>query len=450
MGIYEKSIVEALQTKIILTNPEINIQPGAIVSQIYGSNSQKEALLLDKITEGFGEFPSIVSSEQFFVERGGSFFMEAPDNTPGTINTTGNTLSNIESVFPPGKLVQQVLDSGWSPVYNPCAIPKGGKRPTVNVGKSRLEFGLQGERSDFGPRTHPTDPGLLQFHEGQDMSAGPAYPIVAVASGEITIIKMDKTRDKKGSETQRQPKSKEMCYITIKHDTNEVLRNEKIEVHTTYMHLLRIADSNSVGRRLQVGDRVTAGQAIALTGGGKGWPGSGRTAGVHLHFEIGVRKAKSGGGFDYDEYEAESKDQKGVNPGDKPRTAMYSGDKKRGGAMRLGCVDPLHFKYPNLNSFSNDAETRDLIKSFIPITIRERAEKEKSAEEKAAKDAEFAKTKKRVITAAGLVSPVLTVIGAVGGGQVYATKAAVDYISAPIPDEEDTGFTITASPEETE
>ncbi|HAW81248.1 MAG TPA: hypothetical protein DCX27_17030, partial [Balneola sp.] len=49
MGIYEKSIVEALQTKIILTNPEINIQPGAIVSQIYGSNSQKEALLLDKI-----------------------------------------------------------------------------------------------------------------------------------------------------------------------------------------------------------------------------------------------------------------------------------------------------------------------------------------------------------------------------------------------------------------
>ncbi|HAW81250.1 MAG TPA: hypothetical protein DCX27_17040 [Balneola sp.] len=103
-----------------------------------------------------------------------------------------------------------------------------------------------------------------------------------------------------------------------------------------------------------------------------------------------------------------------------------------------------------MNSFSNDAETRDLIKSFIPITIRERAEKEKSAEEKAAKDAEFAKTKKRVITAAGLVSPVLTVIGAVGGGQVYATKAAVDYISAPIPDEEDTGFTITASPEETE
>ena len=353
MGQYEAGIMQNLHTYAIDANTEI--QTGAFYTQLYDDESQNSAKLISKTKEGFDSFPQINSSRQVYSTRGGSLYVENTDEAGKS--PTGNTMSGDPYPAKKGNLTKAVKDSKWSPVYNPCAVraPRPGrkpKKPRFSIGKERDSFSnTKGERSDFGPRINPGNKngGTQQFHRGQDISTRGGYPIVAVADGVIERIYMDKKNKPTG---QDQPKTDGNCLVVIRHTTNPTLEKEKIEVRTTYMHLLRISNRPDETGRLQKNDEVKAGQTIAYMGGGKGWPGSGNTSGPHLHFEVGIRKRKSDGTFDYDTFTA-----------DDGKTYL-----KDGGPQGTGPVDPLNFIYPKLATFSREKAVLDEIKSFLPKT----------------------------------------------------------------------------------
>ena len=346
---YMGSIMKSLHTYGI-EDGESMAMPGNFYEQLYEDETQEKAKLLRKTKEGFSNFPSISSPSQMFITNTGSVYVEtvfgdvAKENlNPSTVTTLGKGAP----LLPEGDLVKQVKAAGWNPIYNPCAVPAGSNRvPTDYIGRNR--FGVTtggGEGSDFGPRMHPVDK-VIRFHAGQDLGVGGAYPIVAVQDGVVSRILMDGTSRTKDNS---QPTTAAMCLVTIDHtqakDYPKVLKDKKIEVRTTYMHLLKVGEKAG-GSRLQVGDVVRAGQTIGLTGGGRGWPGSGKTGGVHLHFEVGVRQVLGPKKFKYDKYDDDRFAVKLTN----------------GGHKGYGSVDPIHFTYPNLATFSKklQKELREL------------------------------------------------------------------------------------------
>ena len=104
--------------------------------------------------------------------------------------------------------------------------------------------------SDFGRRAHPLT-GKLQFHNGLDIAAPWATPVIATADGVIEQIAKD-------------PFFGNM--IQIEHKSSQM--------KTLYGHLKNHADG------LQVGRQVKRGEIIGYMGN------SGRSTGTHLHYGV--------------------------------------------------------------------------------------------------------------------------------------------------------------------
>ena len=376
---YRRGVMNGMHTYSLIDTGEGNlndIKPGSYVEQIYEDDTQDASTILKKHKQGMQNFPRVSNAKITFVSKAGSIYVTTVDEGK-TLKPPGTTtlVEGAADELPKGSLVKLVLnepnDPYWSPVYNPCAIKAGsGKIPRVSIGSLRTEApeitkkdgtqgGKPGEGSDFGPRYHPTLKEPI-FHEGIDMGVMSTYPIVAVAGGTISRIKMNGASSPLGND---QPTTVDICYVSIRHTLPEELTKKKIEIHTTYMHLLKVANSPTNNeKRLQIGDEVKAGQAIGFMGGGKNWPGSGRTTGPHLHFELGIRQLE-GDQYVYDEYKVGSVSMK-----------------KKGGSMGYGAVDPIHFDYPNIKEFSKEAE--ELLAAFKP-TNPQIQKNEKEAENQA-------------------------------------------------------------------
>lgn len=127
--------------------------------------------------------------------------------------------------------------------------------------------------SSFGFRTHPIK-GTRTPHNGIDIGVSDGTIVNAVADG--VVVRSD-MKDYNGYGN----------FIIIKHDENGEV------IYSAYAHLLK--------RMVDVGDEVTQGEQIGLSGGGQGLKnGGGLSTGPHLHFEI--RKDISGNWVDPDLY----------------------------------------------------------------------------------------------------------------------------------------------------
>lgn len=103
-------------------------------------------------------------------------------------------------------------------------------------------------RSPYGPRRHPIS-GKMAFHHGVDVALPTGTPLIAGADGVIA----HKGSGASGGYT-----------LLIRHAGNW---------HSVYYHLQRPSD-------LRVGDRVQAGDVVALSGN------TGASTGPHLHYEL--------------------------------------------------------------------------------------------------------------------------------------------------------------------
>lgn len=128
--------------------------------------------------------------------------------------------------------------------------------------KSEAVFGRVS--SGFGPRIDPIS-GKPAKHEGLDISVPVGTPVKAALAGQVINTVEDSPIAGK--------------YVEIQHDNGDVTR---------YLHLSNI--------NVKKGDNVETGQVIALSGGLKGAPGSGKSTGPHLHWETwegaGFKKGK--------------------------------------------------------------------------------------------------------------------------------------------------------------
>lgn len=107
-----------------------------------------------------------------------------------------------------------------------------------------------------GVITSPFGPRGTRIHKGIDIGTPVGTPVLAAQSGTVTTAGLV---DPNGYGN----------LVTIAHPNNE---------STRYAHLSSI--------QVSVGDTVTQGQQIGLSGGRKGAYGSGSSSGDHLHFEI--------------------------------------------------------------------------------------------------------------------------------------------------------------------
>lgn len=139
--------------------------------------------------------------------------------------------------------------------------------------------------SVFGMRSAPVTHGEYtkgepQMHPGIDISQPQGKNIVSSFDGVVCYSQADRTPAKGPVK----PRTTEYCYMYIKHKINE-----KWYI-TGYFHLLE----TFVG----IGDTVTRGQAIGLSGGAVGSPGSGGTTGPHLHYEFYTLESEPPNGSD--------------------------------------------------------------------------------------------------------------------------------------------------------
>jgi murein DD-endopeptidase MepM/ murein hydrolase activator NlpD len=110
--------------------------------------------------------------------------------------------------------------------------------------------------SGLGPRNVI---GGSRDHKGTDIGAPDGTPVLAALSGKVTVASLQPGGMGKGFGN----------FIAIDHGNN---------LHTWYGHLKEI--------KVTVGQDVTTGQQIALSGGVKGVLGSGASTGPHLHFQL--------------------------------------------------------------------------------------------------------------------------------------------------------------------
>ncbi|AGL21391.1 M23 family metallopeptidase [Actinoplanes sp. N902-109] len=147
----------------------------------------------------------------------------------------------------------EVTASGWT---NPLAV-SGPDVHKWNVG------------SGFRTADRPT-------HQGVDLIVEKRTPVRSVASGVVSRVKCDETfTGKKDCDRDGYP-GKGGCgwMLEIQHAGN---------IMTRYCHLVQRPD-------LRVGQKVTAGQAVALSGS------SGNSSGPHLHFEVHLNNDRSSAG----------------------------------------------------------------------------------------------------------------------------------------------------------
>lgn len=114
--------------------------------------------------------------------------------------------------------------------------------------------------SPWGYRTHPVTGQKSSFHNGVDLSAAQGTPVVAPLDGTVLHV-LDNATCGYG--------------LVLQHDG----------YRTGYCHLSRID--------VRKGQRVGAGEQIALSGGKQGTRGAGRSTGPHLHFIVYARRGSS-------------------------------------------------------------------------------------------------------------------------------------------------------------
>lgn len=320
VGNFKKEISRELHTQTTLNSLSegINPQAGQFFDILYTDQTQDKAKLLKMTKAGYTGFPELFSSI-------GSFNVtdQWPGNDNAIINeeqTSEKKGSTMETVSAPKGSIVEEISKFWSPIYNPCAAPP-------NFGKS-IRVG-----SKFGPRIHPVDK-TYRWHYGIDIGIKAGYPIVAIADGVVSQV---------GPRT-GQPKTTKIAYVTISHDLPSG-KKATYSVKTRSMHLFLIGENNA--GRLQVGDKVKAGDVIGYMGGEPNWPGAGGTTGAHLHFEILVSK-KVNGVDTYDTYIIKDKKFDG--------NATYS----------IGAADPLMFRYPNIARFKGDPDTLRRLNAQLP------------------------------------------------------------------------------------
>lgn len=363
IGRYKRAVTETIHTYAIEGfNDTERPALGDFYQQIYEDGTQEKAILTKKVKSGFTNFPQTVSSKGVYTNKDNPLSIDLEIG-----NQRQNTSKLPSTSYKEGTLVEAVKNGDWSPKYVPVAMMaslKGNaKPPRCVVGKDKKKYeGADTVKQDFGPRIRPNT-GEKQFHKGQDMGGNETigYPIVSVEEGYVESI----------TPTSGQPRSTNICIITIRHALPVALENEGYEVRSRYMHLFQIA-SNPVGdkSRLQVGDSIAAGQILGFMGGERGWPGSGNTTGAHLHFEICIRRKLNGGGYKYDTYTAEELAPDGSF---KSVSVVDSGK----GHGKFGAVDPLHFEYKKLKTFSR--EKANELKDNWPKTIQEREDAKRAA-----------------------------------------------------------------------
>lgn len=167
---------------------------------------------------------------------------------------------------PYGALAGSVVGAGAG-VVNPygqgggdCAHGNIGSHNCGGMGGGQDNMVLQmpvppGTRvtSGFGPRDNSKNPQISRNHTGIDYAVKVGTPIVAAGAGVVTETGLHRQYGN---------------YVIIRHGSRSTL----------YAHLSKIL--------VNKGEKVVAGQQIALSGGKKGAQGAGTSTGPHLHFEV--------------------------------------------------------------------------------------------------------------------------------------------------------------------
>ncbi|MEU4214471.1 M23 family metallopeptidase [Actinoplanes sp. NPDC026623] len=165
----------------------------------------------------------------------------------GAANAVGNSLDMVCTS------IGQVSASGWT---SPLAASGKGLR-----GSQKMVVG-----SGFRTAGRPN-------HQGVDLIIGIGNPVHAAASGVVSRIKCDETFSGKKDCDVPGYSGKGGCgwMLEIRHAGN---------VMTRYCHLVQRP-------KLQPGDKIAAGQVVALSGT------SGNSSGPHLHFEVHLNNDRS-------------------------------------------------------------------------------------------------------------------------------------------------------------
>jgi len=122
-------------------------------------------------------------------------------------------------------------------------LRRRGMTPSIWPVSGKLESGMGGRRNPFGGRG-------FEYHEGQDIDASYGTPVMAAASGTVTIAG-------------RQRGYGNVIYV-----------DHGAGLSTRYGHLSEID--------VKIGQTVTRGQTIGLVGS------TGRSTGPHLHYEVRI------------------------------------------------------------------------------------------------------------------------------------------------------------------
>ena len=170
-----------------------------------------------------------------------------------TVGSEGLAIDTYKRTIFEGKpQSSELIDTSIETAKVDTVILNGTKKINWNENPKVLLFPLTTSNfnysSEFGNRRDPFT-GEADWHSGIDLGVGTGNTVIASSSGVVT--KSTDYGDSSG------------IYIEIKHDNGLITR---------YLHLSK--------RLVKVGDRVYAGQQIALSGN------TGRSTGPHLHFTV--------------------------------------------------------------------------------------------------------------------------------------------------------------------
>lgn len=194
-----------------------------------------------------------------WLKTGGNFAFDVGQGALTAFAGTGNPYAAIAGGVAGG--AGNVLGGGVKPDakggergdYGNLGVA-GGRAPT-----SKGSYNLPVPRatpvtSPFGPRDNSMHPNISKFHKGIDYGVPEGSAVFSAADGVVAEVG---SRGGYGT------------FVLIKHDDGRTTR---------YAHLRQVLVSR--------GDRISAGQIIARSGGKPGSPGAGNSTGPHLHFEM--------------------------------------------------------------------------------------------------------------------------------------------------------------------
>lgn len=242
--------------------------------------------------------------------------------------TGGNYAAKLQKIIESNNLqqydqmvMQQMKSQGRS--FGVANNPRQGDSNaaaanTVSTGAQQGQYSFPLEResylfvtSPYGNRKDPINPGRTQFHKGIDIRCK-GDNILATENGGRVIKTNDNVHTNGGKS------------VTV-----EYARADGSKVQCTYMHLSKI--------NCKVGDSVTAGQALGVTGNT-----GARSTGEHLHFGVKLVGA-DGKSRDYDPsaYLAEIAERGNIQ-----KQVMHNGHNLLA-KYKVGGVTPQDTKSPN-------------------------------------------------------------------------------------------------------